>query len=164
VSYIEVFSCADLDLAEVRTAGGESIWLTTDPVHLSQPAYLELADSITGGAASAQGERPCKRVRLESVVPVAIRAARGVQGHVRSPLWVSGMAPCRPMRPGRGMAWPRGQTRAFWRPRGRGGSGGRSFSYRGRGYCGHGYHGRGFRGYKFQSRFEIRHFFLSHNP
>ena len=137
-----MFSCADLDLAEVRTAGGESIWLTTDPVHLSQPAYMELADNITGSAASAQGERPRKRARLESVVPAAARAARGMQGRVRPPLWVSGTAPRLPTRPGRGRSWPRGQSSVYWRVRGRGGPGGRSYSYRGRGF-----RGRGFRGY-----------------
>jgi len=139
---IEVFSCADLDLAEVCTTGGESIWGSTDPVHLSQPAYMELADSIVRSTDSEQGERPRKRARLESVVPPATRGARGVQGRVRPPLWVSGMAPRLPTRPGRGRAWPRGQTRGLWRPRGRGGSGGRIYSYRGRGY-----RGRGFRGY-----------------
>jgi len=139
---IEVFSCADLDLAEVRTAGGEAIWLATDPVHLSQPAYMELADSIMGNAAPAQGERPRKRARLESVVPAAARVARGVQGRVRPPLWVSGMAPRMPTRAGRGRAWPRGQASVSWRARGRGGAGGRGYGYRGRGF-----RGRGFRGY-----------------
>jgi len=134
---IEVFSCADLDLAKVCTAGGESIWGSTDPVHMSQPAYMELADSIVRSTDSEQGERPRKRARLESGVPPATRGARGVQGRVRPPLWVSGMAPRLPTRPGRGRAWPRGQTRGLWRPRGRGGSGGRIYSYRGRGFRGY---------------------------
>ena len=71
VGITKVFSCADLDLAEVRTSGGESIWLPADPVHLSQPAYQELAGYVTDGAAAGQGERPRKRARLESVVPAA---------------------------------------------------------------------------------------------
>jgi len=137
---VETFSCADLDLAEVRTAADESIWLTTDPVHLSQSAYKELADAVTGSMDLA-GARPRKRARLESVVPAALRAGRGMQGRVRPPLWVSGMAPRLPMRRGRGTSWPRGQPGGFWRPRGRGGARGRSGGYRSRGYRGRGYRG-----------------------
>ena len=58
---VEAFSCADLDLAEVHTAAGESIWLTTDPVHLSQPAYKDLAGTVTGGIDMTDGVRPRKR-------------------------------------------------------------------------------------------------------
>jgi len=138
---VDTFSCADLDLAEVRTAADEPIWLTTDPVHLSQSAYKELAETVTGSSDLA-GARPRKRARLESVVPAALRVGRGMQGRVRPPLWVSGMAPRLPMRRGRGRgtSWPRGQPEGFWRPRGRGGARGRSSGY-GRGYRGRGYMG-----------------------
>jgi len=135
----EVFSCADLDLSEVKTAGGEPIWMDTDPVHLSHAAYRELADWIINNQSGGLGERPRKRARLESVVPAAVAAARGRQGRVRPPLWVSGMAP-RASRGGRGSgpgAWFRGPQPTFWRPRGRGGYGGRGRALRGRGRRGY---------------------------
>jgi len=142
LSIIDTFSCADLDLAEVRTSGGDSIWLAMDPVHLSQPAYRELAAVITEGMPAAAGERPRKRARLESVVPAAMHAARGWQGRVRPPLWVSGMAPRLPTGPGRARGargGPRGRPGSYWKPRGRGVVGGRGRPFRGR--------GRGYRGY-----------------
>jgi hypothetical protein len=142
LSVINTFNGSDLDLAEVTTSDGLPIWREADPVHLSQTAYNELAAAVgeqhDGGGG---GDRPRKRPRLESVVPARPGGARGRQGHVRPPLWVSGMAPRGMGSSGRGRA-PRG----FWAARGgRGRGAGKqhvSFVPRGRG----GWRGRGPRG------------------
>jgi len=127
-----VFCTADLDLSEVRTSGGESIW-GDDPVHLSREAYLDLAEAI-GAGGGAGGGGPRKRARLESVVPAYPAAVRGRQGRIRPPSWVSGRALIVARGSGRGRgSWgvPRGPRAAYWRPRGRGG-----YRARGRGYQG----------------------------
>ena len=84
------------------------------------------------------GDRPRKRARLESVVPSLPGGARGRQGRVRPPLWVSGMAPRgtrgsgrgRVVRGGGGARGGRGrgtwQQHAGFIHRGRGGGWGRA--------------------------------------
>ena len=138
IGILEIFNGSDLDLHEVRTTTGEPLWTDTDPVHLSRQAYDEVADAVRALAGDADPGRPRKRPRLESVVPAAPRAARGHQGRVRPPLWVSGMA-SRPLG-GRGRGaggWQRGQPTGFWRPRGIGFRRGRGRGNRG--FRGHGY-------------------------
>jgi hypothetical protein len=136
----EVFNGADLDLHEVRTSGGEPIWSDIDPVHLTRAAYVEMAESVSG-ANDAPDARPRKRPRLESVVPAYRGGARGRQGRIRPPSWVSGMVSRATSNAGRGRGRGRGRgsggliggpPRGYWQTRGRG-------FYRGR--------GRGFRGF-----------------
>ena len=122
VSILEFFDCTDPNLTEVRTGGGHSIWLASDPVHLSQQAYSELANMLTEMLQQEEsGPRPRKRARLESVVPAIPGGRRGHQGRIRPPLWVSGMA-ARATSSGRGRGRGdfRGSGAGFWRPRGRG--------------------------------------------
>jgi len=141
LSFFEIFDTADPNLTEVSTSGGKAVWLAMDPVHLSEHAYVEIASSTLDRQPPDDGEpRPAKRIRLESVVPAPPRGARGHQGRIRPPLWVSGMASRRGM---------------GGRPRARGGARGSTGSwavrFRGRGSWG-GYGGgrgglpRGFRG------------------
>jgi len=150
LSLIEVFNGSDLDLTEVTTPDGHSIWREADPVHLSQPAYSELADAVMAmHGEGGGGDRPRKRPRLESVVPTLPGGARGHQGRVRPPLWVSGMSargrggggrPRYNWGPGAGRATRGIRGRGVWPPyggyayRGRGGGGGRGRGGRGPGY------------------------------
>jgi len=120
ISVLEFFDSTDPLLSEVRTGGGQSIWLTSDPVHLSQHAYSELVNMLTDMLQQEEdGPRPRKRARLESVVPAIPGGRRGHQGRIRPPLWVSGMA-ARASSGGRGRG--RGEFRGagLWRPRGGG--------------------------------------------
>jgi hypothetical protein len=121
LSIFEIFESADPDLSEAKTASGQSIWLNSDPVHLSNHAYLEIANMVQSLEPSEDdGPRPRKRVRLESVVPPIPGGSRGRQGRIRPPLWVSGMAS---RRGAGGRARARGgfrgtAGRGSWRPRG----------------------------------------------
>jgi len=124
VDILSTFDSTDPNLTEVRTAGGHSIWLDSDPVHLSHHAYAELAGLVTDMMLPDDASlRPRKRARLESVVPALPGGRRGHQGRIRPPLWVSGMA-TRGGGGGRGRGpyrgRPRGAAPSFWRPRGRG--------------------------------------------
>ncbi len=147
LSVIEVFNGSDLDLSEVTTPDGQSIWREADPVHLSQQAYSELAAAVMAlHGESGGGVRPRKRPRLESVVPTLPGRARGHQGRVRPPLWVSGMTargrsgggrPRYNWGPGGGRGARGNRGRGAWPPyssfvyRGCGGGGGRGRAGRG---------------------------------
>jgi len=149
LSFFEIFDSADPNLTEVRTSAGKPVWLPSDPVHLSEHAYAEMAASALERQLPEDGEpRPGKRIRLESVVPAPPRGARGHQGRIRPPLWVSGMAS------GRGAG---GRPRARGGVRGgtRGPAGNWGVRFRGRGaWGGYGSGRNGFqRGFRGRGRY-----------
>ena len=114
INVLEFFDCTDPNLSEVRTGGGQSIWLASDPVHLSQQAYSELATMMAEMLHQGESEpRPRKRARLESVVPAIPGGRRGHQGRIRPPLWVSGMA-ARATSSGRGRGRGSRASRGRW--------------------------------------------------
>jgi len=57
----------DMDLTDMVTTAGASLWRLDDPVHLSPEAYGEIAAAIAG--LGRQTEPPVQRDRLDSVVP-----------------------------------------------------------------------------------------------
>ena len=120
VNILEVFGSTDPNLSEVKTGSGHSIWLDSDPVHLSHHAYVELAAMVQNMLQQEDTDLcPHKRARLESVVPALPGGRRGHQGSILPPLWVSRMATRGESR-GRGgeRGGYRGQaTPSSWRPR-----------------------------------------------
>ncbi len=141
LSLFEIFDTTDPNLSEAKTSTGQSIWLTSDPVHLSHHAYDEIASTVLDQQPPGDGApRQRKGIRLESVVPALPRGARGHQGRIRPPLWVSGMTSRRGVggRPRALGGFPGSAGRWSWRPRGGGmhgsyGSGRSSYQNGGRG-------------------------------
>jgi len=142
---IETFGGSDLGLSEAVTSGGESVWRGDDPVHMTPGAYSDMASNICAMHEEVgEAQRPKKRPRLESVVPMYPRGTRGRQGQIQPPLWVTGLAP-RPDIRGRGRV-----SVAGWRVGSGGAGGGRRGS--GRGWSGQQpYRGRG-RGFGYSPR------------
>jgi hypothetical protein len=114
----------------VKSGTGEgTIWLPTDPVHLSMEVYSAVGEALMAGTADAgiDGRRPTKRARLESVVAQAAPPLKRGAANVRLPDWLLGRHGPGPVR-GRGRGFPRSFSRGFnrgpiggWRaPRGGG--------------------------------------------
>jgi len=136
---MDLWDMTDLDPFETVTDGGRPVWSDSDPVHLSADAYAEIAAGLMTADAPCM-ERPAKRARLESVIPMPSHntAGRGRAGLVRPSPWVAGLVTSTGSR---GRFSPRSGQR--W-PRAGGGIGSHQRSWqRGRGYARGSVRGRG---------------------
>ena len=129
-AYKDVFG-HDMDLPDMVTSAGASLWRLDDPVHLSDEAYGEMAAAIAG--MGRQTEPTIQRDRLDSIVP-GMKSKRPNKPKARPSPWVLGQS-------NRGSEgnWPRrGRSLRGWGGRALGwrGGNGRPAGGRGRGRAG----------------------------